>query len=132
MTFREIFEGMHRKDPGVTSGALAGVDGLTVEEWRAPGDDRDLSALCASPSSFSGVRPHRDGERLGAAKSSTSEGPRAGLPPQGGPGYFLVIVAAPGTVPGKCRSSCARRRDRRGRFCEREAGVRSCSSTVPI
>ena len=47
MTFLEIFEEMHRKDQGVTSGALAGVDGLTVEEWRAPGDDRDLSALCA-------------------------------------------------------------------------------------
>jgi predicted regulator of Ras-like GTPase activity (Roadblock/LC7/MglB family) len=47
MTFLEIFEEMHRKDQGVTSGALAGVDGLTVEEWRAPGDDRDLSALSA-------------------------------------------------------------------------------------
>jgi len=31
MTFLEIFEEMHRKDQGVTSGALAGVDGLTVE-----------------------------------------------------------------------------------------------------
>jgi len=54
-------------------GALAGVDGLTVEEWRAPGDDRDLSALCAeivqffrSPTASRGERarvggrgPHR-------------------------------------------------------------------------
>ena len=52
MTFLEIIEEIHRKDQGVTSGALAGVDGLTVEEWRAPGDDRDLAALCAEAVRF--------------------------------------------------------------------------------
>ena len=105
MTFLEIFEGMHRKDPGVTSGALAGVDGLTVEEWRAPGDDRDLSALCAEV-----VQLFRESDRiatengLGAAEEVHLGGDRAQVfLRKVAPGYFLVIVAAPGTVPGKCR-----------------------------
>ena len=105
MTFHEIFEEMHRKDRGVTSGALAGVDGLTVEEWRAPGDDRDLSALCAEVVQF-----FRESDRI-AAENGLGEAEEVHL---GGDRaqvfirkvaaeYFLVIVTEPGTVPGKCR-----------------------------
>ena len=105
MTFLEIFEEMHRKDQGVTSGALAGVDGLTVEEWRVPGDDRDLSALSAEVVQF-----FRDAGRI-AAENGLGEAEEVHL---GGdraqvfirkvaPEYVLVIVTEPGTVPGKCR-----------------------------
>jgi predicted regulator of Ras-like GTPase activity (Roadblock/LC7/MglB family) len=105
MTFLEIFEEMHRKDRGVTSGALAGVDGLTVEEWRAPGDDRDLSALCAEVVQF-----FRESDRiasengLGEAEEIHLGGERAQVfLRKVSAGYFLVIVTEPGTVPGKCR-----------------------------
>jgi predicted regulator of Ras-like GTPase activity (Roadblock/LC7/MglB family) len=105
MTFLEIFEEMHRKDQGVTSGALAGVDGLTVEEWRATGDDRDLSALSAEIVQF-----FRESDRiaaengLGAAEEVHLCGDRAQVfIRKVAPEYFLVIVTDPGTVPGKCR-----------------------------
>ncbi|MBE0606259.1 MAG: hypothetical protein IH610_08250, partial [Deltaproteobacteria bacterium] len=61
MTFLEIIEEIHRKDRGVTCGALVGSDGLTVEEWRGPGDDRDLPALCAEV-----VRFFREADRIAA------------------------------------------------------------------
>ena len=105
MTFLEIFEEMHRKDQGVTSGALAGLDGLTVEEWRAPGDDRDLSALSAEIVQF-----FRESDRiaaengLGAAEEVHLGGDRAQVfIRKVAPEYFLVIVTDPGTIPGKCR-----------------------------
>jgi predicted regulator of Ras-like GTPase activity (Roadblock/LC7/MglB family) len=105
MTFLEIFEEMHGKDQGVTSGALAGADGLTVEEWRAPGDDRDLSALSAEI-----VQLFRESDRiaeengLGAAEEAHLGGDRAHVfIRRVDPEYFLLIVATPGTVPGKCR-----------------------------
>ena len=105
MTFLDIFEGMHRKDQGVTSGAVAGVDGLTVAEWRAPGDDRDLSALCAEAVHF-----FRESDRiasengLGEAEEVHLGGERAQVfIRKVAAEYFLVIVTEPGTVPGKCR-----------------------------
>lgn len=105
MTFLEIFEEMHRKDRGVLSGALTGVDGLTVEEWRAPGCDRDLSALCAEFVQF-----FRESDRiaaengLGAAEEVHLHGDRAQVfIRKVAADYFLVIVTEPGTVPGKCR-----------------------------
>jgi predicted regulator of Ras-like GTPase activity (Roadblock/LC7/MglB family) len=105
MTFLEIFEEMHRKDPGVISGALAGVDGLTIEEWLAPGDDRDLSALSAEVIQF-----FRESDRiavengLGAAEEVHLGGDRGQVfIRKVAPEYFLVIVTNPETVPGKCR-----------------------------
>ena len=84
---------------------LAGVDGLTVEEWRAPGDDRDLSALSAEIVQF-----FRESDRiaaengLGAAEEVHLGGDRAQVfIRKVAPEYFLVIVTDPGTVPGKCR-----------------------------
>ena len=52
MTFRDLFEEMHRKDPLISGGALAGSDGLAVEEWKAATGDRDLGALCAEMAQF--------------------------------------------------------------------------------
>lgn len=105
MTFLEIIEEIHRKDQGVTSGALAGSDGLTVEEWRVPGDRRDLSALCAEA-----VQLFRESDRiatengLGAAEEVHLGGTRAQVfIRKAAEGYFLVIVTDPATVPGKCR-----------------------------
>ena len=80
MTFLEVFEEMHRKDQGVTSGALAGVDGLTVEEWRAPGDDRDLSALCAEIVPGTGGQPRLGPEIPGVfAEDLPDDPPRCRL-----------------------------------------------------
>jgi predicted regulator of Ras-like GTPase activity (Roadblock/LC7/MglB family) len=105
MTFLEIFEEMHRKDPGVTSGALAGVDGLTVEEWRRAGDDRDLSSLCAEIVQF-----FRESDRiasengLGEAEEVHLGGDRAQVfVRKVTADYLLVVVTKPGMVPGKCR-----------------------------
>ena len=105
MTFHEIFEEMYRKDRGVISGALAGVDGLTVEEWRAPGDDRDLSALCAEVVQFFRESDRISSENgLGEAEEVFLGGDRAQLfIRKVAAEYFLVIVTEPGTVPGKCR-----------------------------
>jgi len=105
MTFLEIIEEMHRKDQGVTSGALVGVDGLTVQEWRAQGDERDLSALCAEVVQF-----FRESDRiaaengLGAAEEVHLVGARAQVfIRKVAADYLLVIVTDPASVPGKCR-----------------------------
>jgi len=81
------------------------VDGLTIEEWRAPGQDRDLSALCAEV-----VQLFRESDRiaseneLGEAEEVHLGGNRAQVfIRKVGAEYFLVIVTEPGTVPGKCR-----------------------------
>jgi predicted regulator of Ras-like GTPase activity (Roadblock/LC7/MglB family) len=105
MTFRDIIEQMHQRDPGVTSGAVVGTDGLTVEEWLAPGETKDLSALGAEV-----VQHFRESARIAAENGlGTAEEVYFG----GGNAmvfarkvteeYFLVIVAASGAVPGKCR-----------------------------
>ena len=105
MTFRDVIEGMHRKDPGVKAGALVGEDGLTVEEWHAPADDCDLPALCAEI-----VRFFRESDRiatengLGAAGEIYLAGERALVfVRRVTEEYCLVVVTTTGTVPGKCR-----------------------------
>ena len=105
MTFRDIIEEIHRKDPGVRSGALVGADGLTVEEWHAPGDDRDLSALCAEI-----VQIFRQSDRvasdngLGAAQEIQLAGDHAlSFVRRVTADYFLVVVTTAATVPGRCR-----------------------------
>jgi len=105
MTFRDIIEEMHRKDPGVRSGALVGADGLTVEEWHAPAEIRDLSALCPEIVQF-----FRESDRiasengLGAAQEVYLAGDRAlAFVRRVTADYFLLVVTTTGTVPGKCR-----------------------------
>jgi len=105
MTFRDLIEEMHRKDPGVRAGALVGSDGLTVEEWHGPADDRDLPALCAEIVQF-----FRESDRiaaengLGAAQEIYLAGDRAlAFVRRVTADYYLVVVTNTGTVPGKCR-----------------------------
>jgi predicted regulator of Ras-like GTPase activity (Roadblock/LC7/MglB family) len=105
MNFRDVIEGMHRRDPGVKAGALVGSDGLTVEEWHAPADRCDLPGLCAEI-----VRIFRESDRiaaeygLGAAGEVSLAGGEAVLfMRRVTEEYFLVVVASSGIVPGKCR-----------------------------
>ncbi len=105
MTFRDLFEGMQRKDPLINGGALAGSDGLAVEEWNAKPAGQDMHALCAEMAQFfkeSGRITSETG--LGAAREVfvasenglifvrrvTDE-------------YFLLLVTAPQAIQGKCR-----------------------------
>lgn len=82
-----------------------GTDGLTVEEWLSPGETRDLSALCAEIVQF-----FRESDRiaeengLGSAEEVYLGGGNAMVFVRKVTGeYYLVIVTASGTVPGKCR-----------------------------
>jgi len=104
MTFRDIIEGMHRKEPAIRGGALAGSDGLAVEEWSAAGG-LDLSALCAEMVQFfkeSGRMAHEQG--LGGASEVFIAGDDGHLFLQRVTAdYYLLLVTAPGAVPGKCR-----------------------------
>ncbi len=105
MTFRDIIEEMHRKDPGVTSGAIVGADGLTVDEWHAPEDRQDLSALCAEAAQF-----FRESDRI-ASENGLGEGQEVCLSGERGrvfiqrvtADYLLTVVTSTGVVPGKCR-----------------------------
>ncbi len=105
MSFRDIIEEIHRKDPCVTSGALVGSDGLTIEEWREPGDDRDLSDLSAEVLHVFRESDRIAGEnRLGAAEEVFLGADRAQVFARKVAGEFLLlIVAGPGAIPGKCR-----------------------------
>ncbi len=105
MSFRELIEGMHRKDPSILGGALAGSDGLTVEEWRSGTDGADIPALCAEL-----IHLYRDADRISVENGL---GGVAELFVTGEIGqvhlrkvtadYFLVIVAKDTAVPGRCR-----------------------------
>jgi predicted regulator of Ras-like GTPase activity (Roadblock/LC7/MglB family) len=105
MTFRDIIEEMHKKDPGVTSGALVGADGLTVEEWHAPGDRQDLPALCAEA-----AQVFRESDRI-ASENGLGEGRELCLDGERGrlfvhrvtAEYVLAVVTGTTVVPGKCR-----------------------------
>lgn len=105
MTFRDIIEEMHRKDPAVTSGAIVGADGLTVEEWHAPGDTQDLSALCAEAAQF-----FRESDRI-SVENGLGEGEELFLGGERGrvfiqrvaSGYLLAVVTSCAIIPGRCR-----------------------------
>jgi len=105
MTFRDIIEEMHRKDPAVTSGAFVGSDGLTLEEWHAPGDTQDLSALCAEAAQF-----FRESDRI-ASENGLGEGQEVTLAADRGRvfvhrvngEYLLAVVTSAGIIPGRCR-----------------------------
>ncbi len=104
MTFRDLIEGIHSKEPAVRGGALAGSDGLAVEEW-STGGRLDLSALCAEMVQFfkeSGRMAREQG--LGIASEVYIGGDDGGVfMREVTADYFLLLVAAPGAVPGKCR-----------------------------
>ena len=105
MTFRDIIEAMHKRDSAVTSGAIVGSDGLTVEEWRAPGDSQDLFALCAETAQF-----FRESARI-ALENGLGEGREAFFSGDKGcvfihrvnEGYSLAVVASNKVIPGRCR-----------------------------
>ena len=104
MTFRDIIEGMARREPAIRGGALAGSDGLAVEEWSV-GAGLDLSALCAEMVQFfkeSARVAHEQG--IGGASELCIAGEDGQVFfHRVTADYFLLLVAAPGAVPGKCR-----------------------------
>lgn len=105
MSFREILEEFHVKDPAVRGGALSGADGLAVEEWSAVPGAHDLSALCAEMAQFfkeSGRIARENG--LGESSEVFLAGDRGQVYFRRVTGdYFLMLVADPGAIPGKCR-----------------------------
>lgn len=106
MSFREIIEGIHAKDRMVRGGALTGADGLAVEEWSAAGPDaHDLSALCAEMAQCFKESDRISRENgLGECSEVFVAGDRGQVYFRRVAGeYFLLLVAAPGAIPGKCR-----------------------------
>lgn len=105
MSFREIIEEIHAKDPTVRGGALTGSDGLAVEEWAAGNGWHDLSALCAEMAQCfkESARISRE-NGLGECSevSMTGDGGQVYLRRVAGE-YFLLLVAGPEALPGKCR-----------------------------
>ena len=105
MTFLDLIEGMHRQDASIRGGALAGMDGLPVEEWQVSPSDHDLAALCAEMAQF-----FREGCRI-AGENGLGDASEMLLAGEQGmilvrkvtEDYFLLLVAVPGAVPGKCR-----------------------------
>ena len=104
MTFREIIEGMHRREPAIRGGALAGSDGLAVDEWSAAAG-LDLSALCAEMVQFFKETVRVAGEQgLGGASEVFIAGEEGQIFFQRVTAdYYLLLVAAPKAIPGKCR-----------------------------
>ncbi len=104
MTFRDMIEGLHRKEPAIRGGAVAGSDGLIVEEWSTAGD-LDLAALCAEMIQFfkEGGRVASE-QRLGTASEVWIAGDDGTVFLRTvTDDYFLLLVAQPGAVPGRCR-----------------------------
>ncbi len=105
MTFRDLFEAMHRKDPLICGGALAGADGLAVEEWKAAPGDRDLSALCAEMAQFFKESGRISAETGMGGTREVFVASEHGLifVQRVTDDYFLLLVAAPDAIQGKCR-----------------------------
>ncbi len=105
MSFRDLIEGMHRKDPGIRGGALAGADGLPVEEWQASPQHLDLSALCAEMAQFFKESGRIAGENgLGVAREVFVAGDEGAIfATRVTEEYLLLLVADPTAIPGKCR-----------------------------
>ena len=105
MAFREIIEQMHRVDPAIRGGALAGTDGLTVEEWHSGGEPCDLAALCAEMAQY-----FRESGRI-ALENGLGEAGELTLSASAGliflekvsVDYFFLVVTDPGAIPGKWR-----------------------------
>lgn len=104
MTFRDIIEGMHRKEPAIRGGALTGSDGLAVEEWSA-GAGLDLSALCAEMVQFfkESARVAREQGLGGASEVFLAGDDGLVFFQRVTTDYYLLLVASPWAIPGKCR-----------------------------
>jgi predicted regulator of Ras-like GTPase activity (Roadblock/LC7/MglB family) len=105
MTFRDIIEGMHRNDASIRGGALAGADGLVVEEWQVSPQRHDLPALCAAMGQFLKESGRIAGENgLGSATEVFVAGELGMvLVRRVTEDYLLLLVADPGAVAGRCR-----------------------------
>ena len=105
MSFRDIIEGMHRRDACIRGGALAGVDGLSVEEWQAPPQALDLQALCAEMAQFFRESGRIAGETgLGTASEVSVEGDQGTIMARRvTEDYLLILVADRSAIPGKSR-----------------------------
>ena len=105
MSFREIIEGIHEKDRLVRGGALTGSDGLPVEEWVAGPGPHDLSALCAEMAQCFKESSRISRENgLGDCSELFLAGDRGQVYfRRVTDEYFLLLVADPGAIPGKCR-----------------------------
>jgi predicted regulator of Ras-like GTPase activity (Roadblock/LC7/MglB family) len=105
MTFRNLIEGMNKKDPLIRGGAIAGTDGLAVEEWQVSPPSHDLAALCAEMSQF-----FKESRRI-AGENGLGESCEVVLATDRGTvfvrrvteDYLLLLVADPSAIPGKCR-----------------------------
>lgn len=105
MNFRDLIEEMHRKDSAIRGGALAGLDGLTVEEWQASPSGYDFPALCAEMAQFFKEAGRIAGENgLGGFSELFLSGEQGMvLVRKVTEDYLLLLVAQPGAIPGKCR-----------------------------
>ena len=105
MSFRNLIEGMRRKDPAIRGVALAGADGLAVDEWQASPQLLDLSALCAEMAQFFKESSRIAGENgLGAAREVYVAGDEGSIfAARVTEEYLLLLVADPAAIPGKCR-----------------------------
>lgn len=105
MTFRDIIEGMHGNDASIRGGALAGADGLVVEEWQVSPQRHDLPALCAEMGQFFKESGRIAGENgLGSATEVFVAGELGMvLVRRVTEDYLLLLVADPGAVAGRCR-----------------------------
>jgi predicted regulator of Ras-like GTPase activity (Roadblock/LC7/MglB family) len=105
MTFRDLIEDMHRKDASIRGGALAGIDGLVVEDWQAARQGQDLAALCAEMAQFFKESGRIAGENgLGGASELFLAGELGTLLVRKvTEDYLLLLVADPGVIPGKSR-----------------------------
>lgn len=105
MTFRDIIEGMHRNDASIRGGALAGADGLVVEEWQVSPHPHDLPTLCAEMGQFFKESGRIAGENgLGRATEVFVAGEQGMvLVRRVTEDYLLLLVADPDAVAGRCR-----------------------------
>lgn len=105
MTFRDLIEGMHGNDASIRGGALAGADGLVVEEWQVSPQRHDLPALCAEMGQFFKESGRIAGENgLGSATEVFVAGELGMvLVRRVTEDYLLLLVAAPDAVAGRCR-----------------------------
>lgn len=110
MSFRDLIEGMHRQDAAIRGGALAGLDGLPVEEWQVSPPAHDFPALCAEIAQFFREGGRIAGENgLGGASEMLLAGERGMvLVRKVTEDYLLLLIAEPGAVPGKCRFTLRR------------------------
>lgn len=81
------------------------MDGLPVEEWQSSPPDYDFPALCAEMAQFFKEAGRIAGENGLGGVSEMLLGAELGmiLVRKVTEDYFLLLVADPAAVPGKCR-----------------------------